>query len=154
MFKTTNVRPELKKSSFRRIRLRLGSDKATSADVLRYIRRNRGWRLGFNRAWPWILSYRTADLSWAILVSLRLRRQDLRNVNFFRANLSGGDLYGSNLSGVDLRKANLEGADMTIAILEGALLEEAILEGTALPRANLSTERMTGEKRAMAPARR
>jgi uncharacterized protein YjbI with pentapeptide repeats len=126
-----------KRNSFNRIRLRLAEEKAESSEVLAYIHANRGWKLKLNGRMPFLFRKKMVDLSWAILSDVKLRREDLRDVNFVRANLSNADLYGCNLTGVNLSRANLEGIDLTLAELVGANLEEAILKSASLPRANL-----------------
>lgn len=79
------------------------------------------------------------------LMSIKLEKADLRNldlrgVNLIRANLSGADLKDANLSGAnfteanlsatDFRYANLRNADLTLTNLTNATLGNADLSGT------------------------
>ncbi|HEY9622381.1 MAG TPA: pentapeptide repeat-containing protein [Crinalium sp.] len=61
------------------------------------------------------------------------RLQDLKNLSFVQANLSGADFTGANLSGTDLSNADLSNVNLNWTILKGANLRKANLRGTKMP---------------------
>jgi len=79
---------------------------------------------------------------------------DLRECDFFYANLEFYDLRGANLSGANLRQTNLNGADLrganlsntylTMTYLNGANLEGANLESAQLNRIKLNNANLSG----------
>jgi len=83
-----------------------------------------------------------ADLSNTNLRGALLKRADLREVNFFYADLQGADLnqahlMGVTLSGADLRKVNFQKADLSGAVMGGARLDGADLTDAKLNGADL-----------------
>ena len=104
------------------------------------------------------------DFSYQQLRRIDFKKANLKNVNFTGADLSyadlrGADLTGANLSRCYLNEANLTGANLTTADLTGAYLikayltkvnaqkaifQEAYLTSSFLTRANLSGADLTG----------
>jgi Pentapeptide repeats (8 copies) len=71
------------------------------------------------------------------------RNQDLRNVSFVDAEISGIDLSGADLSGADMRGADLTGAKLVDARLAGTDFTGATLKDADLTRAFLFTTNLT-----------
>ena len=65
------------------------------------------------------------------------RPADLREAQFGRADLRGGDYRGANLRGANLGRGDLTGADLSAANLRGANLMKTHLPGASLRNADL-----------------
>ena len=105
-----------------------------------------------------------ADLTWANLAGVFMRKADLSGAILERTNLSAANLSETNLSGARLRGATLHRtilldaklrganlyaavltrADLVKADLRGADLREADLRGADLQEANLQEANLTG----------
>ena len=62
---------------------------------------------------------------------------NLKDANFWEANLEGVKLVGAHLEDADFWDANLEDADLSYAFLQGSSFWEANLKGSDLREANL-----------------
>jgi hypothetical protein len=71
------------------------------------------------------------------------RNQDLRNVSFVDAQISGINFTGADLSGADMRGADLTGAKLVGARLAGTDFTGATLKDANLTRAFLFTTNLT-----------
>lgn len=61
------------------------------------------------------------------------RLQNLKNLSFIHANLSGADFTGADLSGADLSDSDLNHANFNWTNLKGANLSGANLRGAKMP---------------------
>jgi hypothetical protein len=91
------------------------------------------------------------DLQGVVFRNARLGHQDLRFINFTKADLSGArmaecDLTGANLTGANLSQVDLSQSNLSEAKLAGSILREATLGEVDFTSADLTSADLTNAK--------
>lgn len=73
-----------------------------------------------------------AKLSGVNFENARLENSDFREANLFKASMKNADLSGACFQGADLRAANLSGANLTNACFWDVKLDNVNLEGSII----------------------